>query len=452
MTLSFTRIACALLAVCCTAMPVAAQQDGGPGRPYRGLFGGGGGAGEWDQSLIANAAVGVGADNNLLAVSGIASDAEELRLGVPSRPQVQSYGYLSAGLSYSLTKSRVTFGASLGTSGQYVPTISTPYVPSHSGSVGVSLKLSRRSQLSANQSVSLQPYNHLVLGLPLGEPVLGQSTLIEPTFGIRRQDHITQSSDVSFTRQIGRRGSLGFNYGRSRMGSSGLEAGLTSQTGAGRYSMGLTKGLGAHLGYTYTEANFQDWEFDGTVVSQNIDAGLDFSRTLGLSVSRRTKLSFSTGSSILRDRQRTYFRVTGDATLTREIARSWLASLNYNRGMGFVERFHEPFFTDSLTIGVNGLIARRLSFQSSAGAVSGNVGLGTNANAFWSYSGTTGLTIGITRSLGLGTDYTYYRYGFAQLEGLPTGVARQMGRHSARVYLSVWVPILQRGRRTNAPR
>ena len=29
-----------------------------------------------------------------------------------------------------------------------------------------------------------------------------------------------------------------------------------------------------------------------------------------------------------------------------------------------------------------------------------------------------------------GRDYTYYRYGFAQIDGLPTGIARQMGRHS----------------------
>jgi hypothetical protein len=163
-------------------------------------------------------------------------------------------------------------------------------------------------------------------------------------------------------------------------------------------------------------------------------------------------LTFNTGSSVLRDRQQTYFRLTGNAALTREIARSWAASLSYNRGMGFVERFREPFFTDTVTLGLDGMISRRLSFRSAAGAVTGDVGLSSNANTFGSYFGSTGLNLGITRSVALGTDYNYYRYSFARADGLPTGIARQMGRHSARVYLSVWVPIVQRGRRTDASR
>jgi hypothetical protein len=451
MTLSFSRIACALVAVCCIASPLWAQQTGRPDRPYRGLFGGG--AAEWEQSLAASASLGVGLDNNILAVSGVASDLQDLQLaGANGRSQIQRYGYMSAGLSYSLSKTRVGFGASLGTSGQYVPSLASPYVSSHSGGLGVSVQLSRRSRLSANHSVSLQPYNVLVLGLPLGEPVLGQFALIEPTFGISRQDHISQVSDVGFSRQIGRRASLGLSYGRMRTGASTSFGGsaLTSQMGSGRFSMGLTKGLGAHFGYAYTEGRMPGEP--SPVVGHNIDAGLDFTRTLGLSISRRTRVSFNTGSGVLRDRQQTYFRLTGSAVLTHEIARSWAASLSYNRGMGFVERFRQPFFTDSVMLGLDGLIARRLNFRSAAGAVSGDVGLASNANTFASYFGSTGLTMGLTRSLAIGTDYNYYRYGFAQAEGLPTGIARQMGRHSARVYLSVWVPILQRGRRTDASR
>ena len=455
MTSSILRIVCAVVAACCVATPSWAQQAGRVDRPYRGLFGGGG-AGEFDQSLVANASLGVGLDNNILAVSGIASDAQELLSPTANgRSRIQQYGYLAGGLSYSLSKSRVSVGASLGTVGQYVPNIASPYVPSYSGSVGVSLKLSRRSQLTANQNFALQPYNVLVLGLPLSEPALGQAAVIEPTFGVRREDRVGQVSDVGFTRQIGRRASVGLAYSRMRSSTASGEDDLSSQMASARFSTALTKGLGAHLGYAYTEGRLPGETLK--VVEHNIDAGLDYARTLGLTVSRRTKLSFSTGSSIVSYRRHTLFRLTGTATLTHEIARSWAASLSYDRGMGFIERFREPFFSDSVTLGVNGLIARRLNFRSAAGAVRGNLGVAgeaaqQSANAFRSYFGTTGLTMGLTRSLGLGTDYTYYQYGFSQLQGLPTGVARQMGRHSARIYLSVWVPILQRGRRTNAPR
>ena len=442
----FSRVACAVLAVCCTAVPSRAQDR--PDRPYRGLFGGGGGAGEWNESLTAQASVGVGADNNLLAVTGI-GETPELQLA-GNHPQVQTYGFLSAGLSYSVRKGRVGLGASVGTSSQYVPSINTPFVGNHAGSFGVSLQLSRRSQLNATQTVYLRPYNVLVLGPPIGEPLLGQAAPIEAAFGIRRDDHISQSSDISFRRQIGRRSSLDLDYGRTSNGASTSlgGGGLGSQAGSGRFSTGLTRGLGAHAGYTYTEARYPDES--PFAIGHNADIGLDFNRAL--SVSRRTKLSFSTGSSLLKDYQRSYYRLTGNAVVTREIGRSWVANISYYRGVGFVERFRKPFFSDSVTLGMDGLITRRLAFRSYASAMNGDLGLGTEGNAFRSYSGTTGVTMAITRFLALGTDYIYYRYGFARVDGLPTGVARELDRHSGRVYLSMWVPILQRGRRTNASR
>src|SRR5258705_7880196 len=252
MTSSIFRIVCAVIAACCVATPSWAQQAGRPDRPYRGLFGGGGAA-EWNQSLTANASVGVGADNNLLAASGVASDAQELLAQTANgRSRIQDYGYLSGGLSYSLSKSRISVGASAGTVGQYVPNNASPYVPGYSRSAGVSLQVSRRSQLTTNHSVTLQPYNVLVLGLPLSETALGQAAVIEPTFGIRREDRVGQVSAVGFTRQIGRRASVGLDYSRLQSSTTSGAEDLSTQMASARVSMGLTKGLGVHVGYAYS--------------------------------------------------------------------------------------------------------------------------------------------------------------------------------------------------------
>ena len=438
------------MAAGCLAAPAWAQQSGRPDRPYRGLFGGG--ADQFAQTLIANGSVGAGFGNNMLAVPASSFD---VRSTVPTgSAQGQSYGYVASGLSYSLTKNRVGFGASLATSGQYVPGVTTPFIPSHSGSVGGSLQLSRRSRLSANHTAYLQPYNVLVLGplVSTGEAVFGQAVPIEPSVGVSREDHIAQFSSVGFNRQLGRRSAFDLSYDRFSSSASG--GGETTRTAAGRFSRGLAKGLGVHLGYGYTEGHLLG--ASSTLVGHNIDAGLDFTRSLGFSISRRTKLSFSTGSSALTSRSRnvqhTYYVFTGTATLTREIARSWAAYINYNRGINFVERFSEPFMSDSASVGMGGLITRRLEFRTAAGAVIGKAGLSEDASPFGSYYSSVALTAALTRSLALGTDYSYYRYSFDRADQLPIGLAPQMGRHSARVYLSVWVPLLQRGRRQDAPR
>src|SRR5688500_8910763 len=102
---SLTSIVCA--AALLIAVPAAAQQPR-PARPYRGLFGGG--MGDTEQVLTLTGSVGVGYDDNVLAdqsgTGGLGTD--------PRIDQSGTFQQMSGGLTYSLERTRVSLGASLG--------------------------------------------------------------------------------------------------------------------------------------------------------------------------------------------------------------------------------------------------------------------------------------------------------------------------------------------------
>ena len=452
MVSSFLRRWCVVVAFCCAAMPAHAQQPppGRADRPYRGLFGGG--VGETEQSWSANASLGAAFDNNVLAVVPPKNAEEASRSAFEGR----MYEYLSAGTAYSLSKRRVSFNASLATSGQYVPAAASPFVPSYSLGAGGSLQLSRRSSVSASHLVSISPYNALLIGPAIGDPVLGGASVLQPILGVTREQHVIQTSTLGFNRQIGRRASFSIAYTRSADVPVESKEKIASQNGTARFSFGLTKGLSAYVGYAMTEAQFGK---ERMARSHNVDAGVDFNQSRGISITRRTHLVFGGGTSAITapadptiTRLRAYYRLTANATLTREIARSWAANIAYSRGLSFVSRFRQPFLSDSITMGLGGLLSRRVEFFSSAGATYGKVGLFSTANGFSSYVATAGINTGLTRYLSLGTEVSRYQYRFERSDSLPFGLPPEMGRMSARVYLSVWAPLLHVARKGDASR
>src|SRR6185369_5286025 len=99
--------------------------------------------------------------------------------------------------------------------------------------------------------------------------------------------------------------------------------------------------------------------------SHNLDTGVDYSRDLSLT--RRTKLLFTSGATIVRQDTLTRYEVIGSARLSREIGRTWQADATFQRNVGFLDSVREPTFYNGINFSVGGLITRRLSFRSNAG-------------------------------------------------------------------------------------
>lgn len=90
------------------AVPAHAQLPR-PERPYRGLFGGG--TGNWEQSLVANASIGGGWDDNLVADARGDRPARPNDLNTSARGGL---GQFSGALAYSLSRSRLSVSAKIG--------------------------------------------------------------------------------------------------------------------------------------------------------------------------------------------------------------------------------------------------------------------------------------------------------------------------------------------------
>jgi opacity protein-like surface antigen len=447
MTTFLGRIAIAIALVSLATTASAQQtQRSRPGRPYTGLFGGG--LGDTEQMLEATGSLASGYDKTLVNVAArdplvVANNTDEW-----SPVRAAGYGQFGAGLSYSLAKKVVQFSAAGASSTRYFPQFSSRYVGSYSASVGASLALSRRSQLTASHIASYQPYKTLLSGPAIGYPELGQAIVLDQTLGVRREVFVSQASTVTFNRKIGRRTALDLNYMLGLSDVPARDAKMRTETKGARLSTGLNKGLGVHLGYSLTESRLgsRDLLFRG----HSIDAGVDFSRDLSLS--RRTTFSFSTGSTAVTEGHNVRYRINGHANLVREIGRSWNASFAYARDVGFVEQFSEPFFSDAATVRLDGQISRRLQLYSSVSSVMGQIGLFTDSNTYRSLNASAGVSAALNRHLALGVEYLYYGYGFDQETLLPGNLLRELGRHSARVSLSAWVPLFHRARRPDASR
>lgn len=435
-----------VFAAALAAAPALAQPER-PERPYRGLFGGG--VGNAEQLLTLNASTGAGYDDNVLADSSGGTGGGPGGFD-PRHARSGSFGQFGGSLAYSLNRTRVSVGASAAASSRYYATLPTKLVATYSGSIGTSLQVAKGTRLQLSGTASRQPF--LTLGLLPGafDPGLGEPSLANFDAGIRRDDYLTYMSSVDLTQSLTRRASVTGSYARRTSEFTGASRDLRSWTGAGRFSFSLSRGLGVHAGYGYTGGEFGLIGGDRTVQGRHIDAGVDFSRAL--SFSRRTTLSFSTGSSGIVDRDRTYYRIIGNARLNREIGRTWNASLAYNRGVSFLETFGDPVLSDAATLSLGGMVNRRLQYHASAGLSVGDVGFGAGSSGFDTYTGGTGVTFGLTRALGLALDYTFYHYAFQAGALLPQGLPREMNRQSLTASLSLWAPLVHRARRPNAAR
>jgi hypothetical protein len=422
----------------------AAAQDYRAARPYQGLFGGDGSNAA--QVLSVNGAAGIGYDTDVLA------EQREEGLGTVT-PVIHRrgdlYNVFAGGLAYAGHGGRYDMGASLSSLARHYSQYST--VSSHAASVAAGLRITRGTTLTGSQTATYQPWGALFRFPALNDAAIGQIEPPSQDFAVVRGAYSAYSTAATVTQQVSRRSSLSATYNYQVAKFTGLNGDFRSQVGLLRYTHGLTRNMGWHAAYGYSEARYLG---QGTFYRGRIfDTGLDYTRNL--SITRRTRLSFSTGASEVKEREFTRYTVTGTATLNREIGRTWDAGAMYTRNVAFVETLHAPYFYDAINIGFSGLISRRAALHSWVGATFGDVGINTAAsgsNRFDTGYSTTGFVVALSRYLAIATDYVFYAYSLDRASLIASGLPPQLGRHSIVVALRAWAPIVEHGRRSNAAR
>jgi hypothetical protein len=426
-----------ILATAVLDVPAHAQASR-PERPYRGLFGSN--TADLDQQLTASASVGGGYDDNLIA--------DALGRNTPNRSDLNTshrggLGNGSAGLNYSLSRDRFSASASGGTSARYYPTFATKFIRREYASGALNVNIGKG--LTAGAQANYRPYS-LASMFPTVLGSVNDAAAFDEDFPSSGEHYVAYSGNVAFSHQLSPRTSFALDAGYRVRESSARAERFTSRSAGGRLTHGVTKDLRLRLGYHNNEARYG--EHGPRPVNHVIDAGVDYRKAL--SISRRTSVSFSTGTSaVSRDLgERTRFHAIGSAELTHEIGRTWFTSLAYNRGVSFIDSWPEPVFSDSAILSLSGLLTRRTQFQASARAAKGNRGFSRDASGnLHTYYGSAGVSFALSRLVNTGVNYSYYNHRFPDSMVLAPGFPAASNRKSVRAYVSLWVPVFERSRR-----
>lgn len=468
---TFSAVVIGLLGMGVPALAQTTPQSPRSDRPYQGLFGGD--TTNAKQMLSISASFGGGYDQDIFADQSLSG-------GINKPPGVGSAGSTgfivgSASLSYGIAMKKGSFSASYGTGTGYYPGLDEPTVLHHNGAIGGQYRVARHSVISASQTETYQPFfffSFLPTNVGQVEPVpvfdpstmtlanaaqaaslaLQQPVVADTTLASNADYYLTSESGVSFSQQLTQRLSLSAGYSYRRTDSRTNTRDYWSSGGDGRLSYAIGKGLSVVAGYGYFVTEYLSSTGNTEFRGHNVDVGVNYAKAL--SFSRRTTLSFSTGTTGTSDGIQTHWGITGNAQLTREIGRTWAAGLGYNRSIGFVETFAAPVQSDSVSGGISGLFNRRTQAGASFGLSRGAIGYSdlNNFNNFDSSFVSAGLRYALSRRMGISVNYTLYRYTFDRGIVLPGGVSNHTNRQAIRASFDLWEPLIQRNRSANATR
>jgi hypothetical protein len=438
-----------LLAALSTAGPAFAQAPvpaARSERPYRGLFGGG--VGDAEQLLSLGFSLSSGYDDS---APGTIAGTDLTAVPLDSTYKPGWYGQGAVALRYSLSRQKISFGASVSTLGRYSPSDDRTVLKTHVAGVGANILPRPGTEIRLTESVSLQPYLLLTSFPGIGDAEVGQVALPTLEYGTDRRHYLSETTTALLTQKLSHRTTARatYLYKVSRFPAGFVD--FATQVAGGDVSYNLAKGLALRAGYTLNQGMYY---FPDSHVrrlkAENIEGGIEFNRAL--SFSRRTTLAFQTGTARVTDAGHATYRLTGLARLGYEVGRTWALSVAYDRSVSFSEIFQQPVFTDGVNAGVNGLITRRVSLRTSVGTGRGEIGVTGPGRGFNHYTTSAVLGVAVTRNFEVGLEHVYYVYGFQSGVALPEGLAKDLHRQNIKIYGTLWEPLFFRRRTIHAPR
>jgi len=410
-------------------------------RPYRGLFAPTDSDGRRFDLLWSMA--GVYDDNVSTEMPGY---DPQLRLG-------GGYGLAAATLNYSVKGRKTTFAATSRTNARYYPNLSDLNVVDGSGGLTLATDLTRRLRLSVAQSLSYLPYYQFAFlnGVAPSQPVEAERIPTTTSSAMRTVGSISADGRVQLVQNVGRRASLSADYSYRYSKLDNSPDVFLWQFGNTRFTKPITRYASLRLGYGYgvtsngsavPSPDAQDAiATSRSVETQNIDAGLAYTKPL--SQSRRTYVSFSSGTSAVAYAGTRQFVFLSNAGLTHNFGESWNANLTYDRGVQFVEGIAGPLYADTVQLRLGGLVARSIELAVASSYSNGQIGLGGTDPGYDTYSGFATLRFAFSRGLSLEAQYRYSRYLFDAGAPLLPGLPQAMEQQGLRVGITGWLPFLR---------
>ena len=418
-----------------SATPVLAQSQ-----PFRGLFGAPAVTAEPPRSLdFTTSLFGVYDSNPPRLLASSPSGA--------GRDQAFHYTDLRTGLWYTRRGKLVTFSASEGSAAQYYPQVEKALRWSQTGAVGIVARTAR-SAMRVEQQLGYSPFYHF-RAVPVSSgsaPALADVAPEDSAFAVSGHESYRYGTGLGWTYRPTERSALGLEYRREDIKFvQAADRDWRTQDAGIRLDRSLARNVTLGAGYSYYRREFEGDRLP--VIRQNIDLGVNYSNTLQ---SPRTTFSFSTGTAIISmprtvdsvATQSNFFRVIGHAVLDHRLNRTWRLNASYDRGLQYVVGVSDVFFADRVMAGIGGYFGRRVDLRAATDYSTGGLRLSTRQRGYNSQASTARLRVAVSRHLAAQVEYLYYRFLFPDTVTLPTGTPSRDTRHSVRVGLTTWFPLL----------
>ena len=152
-------------------------------------------------------------------------------------------------------------------------------------------------------------------------------------------------------------------------------------------------------------------------------------------------VGFSAGGALLSQGGLRSFNITGDASLSYWMKRTWSTGAYYQRSTGKVGGVLTPYVTDTVSGSISGLWTRRFGFTGSGGFSRGSSAL-LFKNTYDAIYGSARIHYELTRHVPVYVEYVYYQYEFMQSLGLAPGFPLSVRRNGIRGGIGFSTPLV----------
>jgi hypothetical protein len=242
--------------------------------------------------------------------------------------------------------------------------------------------------------------------------------------------------------RLGPRSTMWIDGGMTETAFFGAGIDQLSFRGGIRFAHSFSPNASLQIGYGYRE-----WRSDTgpqlDVQVHDIRAGVRYVRPLPFT--RPTRLGFSVGSGAAQTRTHLRVDLTGEVFLTRELSRSWGATVWYRRGLEVRSGLNQPlfFFGDTVAGTIAGALSRRTALYATASYVYGSSLLAQlqEDSSWWSAS--TVLSVRLLPMVAAYAQGTFMSQRFSTQLGPFVGLPRDVDRYSTTLGLIFAVPLLR---------
>lgn len=409
------------------------------GRPFRALFRTVANPADSRHQIDLFAFLSAGRDE----IGASLGDSENL---LDPRLRTATYGGLTLRTRYAHQGRRSTFGIDGGLTSRYYSSLATVSLMNAFGGIHWSTGVGSRGRLTLGQRVTYSPYQSYGVR-PVEIPDAPDEPFEPPTDQrVLRLETYGYDTRFGYEHQLGRHSYLVLDYDFHYVDITPRTPGdvasdLISHRPGIRFRRELGRYASFNLGYGLLRAEYTGADQDA-VMAQDVAAGIGYSRPL--SFSRRTRVGFSAGSTIVAE-DSTRVHLIGSAFLSHALSRTWNAVLAYHRGMDVREGYTAPFFffSDAITGSLGGRLAGPVTVHGRASFANGRFALDSLQNRSDSFLAFVALQVPITTMVGALVQGHYNDYAFQRRLGLLSGVPLETSSYGVRVGLNLWLPVLR---------